>query len=163
MCPYDLLVKQDCFVSANCTDDSNCLSNKCFNNACIFNEENPIVYCTNEYSYNAFWNRRKSVMHCGKAPMDGCTEDKECGSNECIEGECMRGGGGPSESETAKGVIGGAIYLIIGIVVLVVLLIAICCYCFIKKHKKRNKIVKKKKKKKKKKKLNFLNYKKKKK
>jgi len=81
--------------------------------------------------------------------LDGCTEDKECGSNECVEGECITGGSGHIESETAKGVLGGVIFLTIGIVVLVVLLVIICCYCFIKKHKKRNKIVKKKKKKKK--------------
>ncbi|ORY36570.1 hypothetical protein LY90DRAFT_511466 [Neocallimastix californiae] len=134
-CHYDSLVKDECYSSKKCTIDSECLSNKCLNSTCIFNEENPIVYCTNEYSFNAFLNRRKSIMHCGKAPMDSCTEKKDCGSNVCVESYCGYGGGGPSDSETA-GSIYGLVWLGIGFVVFIVLIV-ICCCC-IKKHKKGN-------------------------
>ena len=50
----------DC--KTNCTTNLECLSNKCFNNKCIFNNENPIVHCDDIYDSNKI----SSYMYCGK-------------------------------------------------------------------------------------------------
>ncbi|KAG4096893.1 hypothetical protein H8356DRAFT_942043 [Neocallimastix lanati (nom. inval.)] len=52
-----------------CRNDSECLSNKCFDNYCIFNEEVPIV---------------SSNMCCSKPTDDICNNDDECSSKYCI-------------------------------------------------------------------------------
>jgi len=62
-----MLHDNEIYISINCSNDSDCLSNKCFNNYCIFNEKNPIVNCDDIYTGN-----RKSYMYCGKPADDIC-------------------------------------------------------------------------------------------
>ncbi|ORX49672.1 hypothetical protein BCR36DRAFT_412649 [Piromyces finnis] len=76
--------KKKCQVSLfyKCTSDSQCLTNKCIDGLCIFNEENPTEFCTSIYKFSIIFGRH-SYMHCGKAISDICKTDKECGSKSC--------------------------------------------------------------------------------
>jgi len=65
------------YLSYKCTSDSQCLTNKCIDGVCIFNEEDPTEFCTSIY-INLFI--RFSYMYCGKMIGDICKKDKECGS-----------------------------------------------------------------------------------
>jgi len=62
--PYN---NTDYYISYKCTTDSECLSNKCSNNYCVFNEETPIIHCDNIYIYNLHYLKR--IVHI-------CIEDK---------------------------------------------------------------------------------------
>ena len=44
-----------------CTSNSECLSDKCFNSFCVFNDENSIVHCNSIYR-----GGRRSYMYCDK-------------------------------------------------------------------------------------------------
>ncbi|ORX33469.1 hypothetical protein BCR36DRAFT_412123 [Piromyces finnis] len=58
-CSYDNIISGKCsdktcddygnYTYNTCKNDSECLSNKCFNNFCMFNEENPIDHCDDVY------------------------------------------------------------------------------------------------------------------
>jgi len=70
-CNYEKIELNDCaygvpydnsLVSVKCTFDSECLSNKCFNNHCVFNEETPIVHCDNIYSGPTLFRKANSYM-----------------------------------------------------------------------------------------------------
>ena len=80
----------DC--KTNCTTNLECLSNKCFNNKCIFNNENPIVHCDDIYDSNKI----SSYMYCGKAYLDTCNNNDECSSKSCDENYCLKQLLGPS-------------------------------------------------------------------
>jgi len=123
-------------ISFTCTSDLQCLTNKCFNNICIFNEENPIDFCADIYSYFLFYGAH-TYMHCGKAIGEMCKTDEECGSNRCLKnGECSSPIG-PSESD-------GAIEIFILLLTFNIIFILCCCCCIknliikIKKYKKIN-------------------------
>jgi len=80
--PYDeiKLEKPNCLEK--CTTDSQCLSNKCFYNCCVFNDETPIVHCDDIYSRPTLFKERSSYMHCGKAWKDSCKTNDECSSKK---------------------------------------------------------------------------------
>jgi len=113
-------------ISSKCTSDSQCLTNKCINNYCTFNEENPSEFCMDIYSY--FLIFRYSYMHCGKAISDACKKNKECASKICHNygnyGSCGTRGG-PSDSDGALQIV----YLGTSFIIFVIILIF---YCYIK-------------------------------
>jgi len=97
----------------NCTSNSQCLTNKCIDGVCIFNEENPFEFCTDIYINLFFF--RFSYMHCGKPINDICKKNKDCGSENCQLKEnintqseeyiCGMPPNGPSDSDAITGFI----------------------------------------------------------
>ncbi|ORX51030.1 hypothetical protein BCR36DRAFT_397246 [Piromyces finnis] len=77
--------KEECkiFISYKCNSDSQCLTNKCIDGMCIYNEENPTEFCTDVYINSIFG--RRSYRHCGKAIGDVCKRKRECASKECLK------------------------------------------------------------------------------
>lgn len=123
----------------NCTTNSDCLSNKCLKNVCVFNDENPIVHCDDIYL-----GGKKSYMHCGKPYYDTCKTDDECSSEICVdvcsskicddeEKVCNMQYKSPSDSEGAMGII----YSFYVMIIALFLLICCCCYSNCKKKKKK--------------------------
>jgi len=117
--------------SVECNNDSECLSNKCYKNHCMFNEEIPIVHCDNIYSDKLFLGK-SSYMYCGKPPNDSCIENDECSSKNCRDNMYQFQLDGPSDSDSIQTAFEG---LIIGGVSIIIIITAIiiCCYCY-KKH-----------------------------
>ena len=72
----------DIYISFRCNSDSQCLTNKCIDGYCIFNDKDPCEFCTDIYSNTLFFGRH-SYRHCGKAIGDSCKWNKECGSKKC--------------------------------------------------------------------------------
>jgi len=62
-----------------CTPDSQCLSNKCVDNHCVFNEVTPITRC---------YASSNSKMHGGRALNDICKSNGDCSTDYCNEGIC---------------------------------------------------------------------------
>jgi len=126
---YNKMYSNKTYVSINCSNDSDCLSNKCFNNYCIFNNETPIVHCDSIYTGN-----RKSYMYCGKPYEDYCNTNDECSSKNCnsISNYCLQPRNGPSDSDSA--VIIGYFYLfyIFLIIIMVIVVIFYFLYKFYK-------------------------------
>ncbi|ORX78048.1 hypothetical protein BCR32DRAFT_247470 [Anaeromyces robustus] len=119
----------ECCVSVQCEYDSQCLSNKCMNNHCIFNDNNPIEHCDSIYSYNQFLDRRTSYIHCGKPYLDSCENNDECSSKKCAENKiCLMQLDGPSDSEglIMKVYVGSAMFVII--IITIICLVVKCRY-----------------------------------
>jgi len=104
---YKISGGHDIIISYKCTSDSQCLTNKCIDGFCIFNEENPTEFCADIYINLLIF--RYSYMHCGKAIGDICKKDKDCGSKHCglitdlktwkVENYCGMPPEGPSDSD----------------------------------------------------------------
>ncbi|ORY54063.1 hypothetical protein LY90DRAFT_507942 [Neocallimastix californiae] len=60
-------------TSIRCTKDSQCFTNKCVNNICVFNENGDIKLCVDG--------------HCGRFMGDPCTTRDECAEGDC-DGVC---------------------------------------------------------------------------
>ncbi|ORX52629.1 hypothetical protein BCR36DRAFT_286464, partial [Piromyces finnis] len=77
---------------SKCTKDSQCLTNKCIDNYCRFNDEVIIIHCGEIASFNAFKNKYNTYTHthCGKLYGDTCNNDDECSSKSCTNGTCNR-------------------------------------------------------------------------
>ena len=121
-----------------CTTDSQCLSNKCIDNCCVFNEETPVVHCDNIYSYPTLFRDRSSYMHCGKAWRDTCKTDDECSSKICFDvGYCNMQMNGPKQSDGT----GPAIQFVALLFVSSIIIIIFCNYC-IKKYPKSKRYIK---------------------
>ncbi|ORX78030.1 hypothetical protein BCR32DRAFT_270279 [Anaeromyces robustus] len=119
----------ECCISIQCEYDSQCLSNKCMNNHCIFNDNNPIEHCDSIYSYNKFLDRRTSYIHCGKPYRDSCENNEECSSKKCAENKtCLMQLDGPSDSEgfDMKVYVGSAMFVII--IITIICLVVKCRY-----------------------------------
>ncbi|KAL6632291.1 hypothetical protein LY90DRAFT_521736 [Neocallimastix californiae] len=98
-------------ISFKCASDSQCLTNKCIDGYCIFNEENPVEFCTNIY-INLFIFKYL-YMHCGKAMFDICKKNSECASKNCINRSyCGFPSEEPSDSDDIQGMI-NLLYLIL--------------------------------------------------
>jgi len=116
-------------VSYECTTDSECLSNKCINNYCVFNEETPLVHCDDIYIQPSLFKKRSSYIYCGKAANDICENNDECSFKQCYDGICLQQEKGPSDSESM--ILLGYYYILlkyIGIIVFVIIVI----YFFVK-------------------------------
>jgi len=114
-----------------CTSDSQCLTNKCIDGVCIFNEENPTEFCTDIFTNLAMFSY--SYMHCGKAIGDICKKNKECGSKRCRKNNtCGYPPNGPSDSSDIIGII-NLIY--IAGIIFIIYIILCCCIESIMEHK----------------------------
>ena len=58
--------------SSICKYDSDCLSNKCVNKFCVFNDETPIVHCDDIYTEPGFLRFSSSYMYYGNPAGDSC-------------------------------------------------------------------------------------------
>jgi len=65
-----------------CKSNSDCLSNKCVNKHCTYNEEEPIIHCDDIYSSHWFIIKESSYMHCGKTMGYQCQVNDECSSKD---------------------------------------------------------------------------------
>jgi len=85
---YNNNCEKNVVISLDCTSNSQCLSNKCIDNVCVFNEYKPIDFCTTIYKRIIF-RIGYTYMHCGKMIGEPCIKNKECGSNNCLlDGIC---------------------------------------------------------------------------
>ncbi|OUM56997.1 hypothetical protein PIROE2DRAFT_18158, partial [Piromyces sp. E2] len=94
---YDYINSLDSACIEKCNKDSQCLSNKCYHNCCMFNDETPVVHCDDIYIPPYFFRERSSYMHCGKAYLDTCKTNEECSSKDCYDGICRMQKKGPHE------------------------------------------------------------------
>jgi len=124
----------DMIFSLICNNDSECLSNKCYKNHCMYNNETPIVHCDNIYSDKWFLGK-SSYMYCGKPPGDSCIENDECSSKNCRKNECQFQDDGPSDSDGVKTYIEGLIFFVILIVLVIIAIVICCCYFYKRIHK----------------------------
>jgi len=108
-----------------CTKDIQCLSNKCIDNYCRFNEDIPIIHCEEIPSYNFFHNDYYSYIHCGKLFRENCNTNDECSSMLCGKGTCSKMTN--KYSDNINSVYSVSI-IIIGTFLL--LIIACCCSCY---------------------------------
>jgi len=145
-CSYDDIELNRCFneknidginYSLNCNNDSECLSNKCYENHCVYNEETPIVYCSDIYTDKLFVGK-SSYMYCGKPERNPCEERDECSSRQCVKNRCSGPSGGPSDSDSIQtGLEGLIIFGGIFIIIIIILIIVCCCWC-IKRRRNKN-------------------------
>ncbi|KAL6628891.1 hypothetical protein U3516DRAFT_535315 [Neocallimastix sp. 'constans'] len=99
-CPREEIISGES-LSLECKNNTDCLSDKCIDNHCVFNDEAPIVHCDDIYE-SSFSNGRSSFMHCGKPYRDTCKTNDECSSMDCLEeGICNMQTKGPSDTEHA--------------------------------------------------------------
>ena len=110
------------YIYYTCTSDSQCLTNKCIDHICIFNEENPIEFCTDIYKYFPILliPISYSYMHCGKSIGEFCKTNNECGSKRCFDGFC-----GPAREPSETD---GLIEFILEIYILIIIIILFCIY-----------------------------------
>lgn len=109
-----------------CKTDLQCLSNKCINNHCIFNEKEPIIHCDNIYSFNVIFNKRKYYMYCGKPLYEPCNDNDECSSKKCNAiGLCSKQQEGPDYNEELKHIF--VMFLINGFFLIIILIIYRYC------------------------------------
>jgi len=119
-------------ISFRCISDSQCLTNKCINNICIFNEKNPYEYCSNIYRFSFILGGGRSYMYCGKEVDDICKNNNDCGTKHCIDKRICGEAHQPSESD-------GLGEIIILMYLFFIFIILCCCYCiyFIIKHRRK--------------------------
>jgi len=112
--------------SSICKNDSDCLSNKCVNNFCVFNDETPIEHCDDIYTEPGFLRFRSSYMYCGKAAGDSCKDNNECSSKKCLSNICNTQYKGSNDNEGATTVL-SVIFVIIGIIIMFICFMCCCC------------------------------------
>lgn len=137
-CTYDEIKKNACpsteningkSVSLECKNNKDCLSDKCVDNHCVFNDEAPMEHCDDIYVPD-FFKGGNSYMHCGKPYRDTCTYNNECSSKECLkEGICNMQTKSPNEGQCIGTSIGLGSVLIFVIVIITILCICLNCYC----------------------------------
>ncbi|OUM60305.1 hypothetical protein PIROE2DRAFT_13962 [Piromyces sp. E2] len=128
--------------SKECSNDSQCLSNKCIKGHCIYNEDNPVVECqyvrTRHNAY-PFGDPKGYKMQCGLPYGYECKSNDGCSSYNCNNGVC--GTEDDSGCHSTCG-IGQSIVFAYGVVPLVILFILIsCCICCSRYHNKNKKEV----------------------
>jgi len=119
-----------------CNNDLECLSNKCMNNFCVFNEASPVVHCDYQYHFNTF-KEPTTDMYCGKANGDTCNDNDECSSMNCDQQYhfCSENLSHPSESRImAEGFFNYILIIIliiagiIGLCIIGCITVYCCCY-----------------------------------
>jgi len=96
ICTDKMIVRNVCF-GIECNTDSDCLSNKCANKHCVYNQEEPVMHCDSVYSFGSIFVDDKLYMHCGKAWGYDCQSDDECSSQKYNNG-CTQQIIGPPEN-----------------------------------------------------------------
>jgi len=125
-CNYDDIIINKCHYITKCNSDNECLSNKCYKNHCMFNNETQIIRCDNIYMGPTLFNERSSYMHCGKPFNEKCNNNNECSSKKCVNSYCNQQNNGPNESE-------GMIVMIYLIILIFILIIFFFIYIIIYK------------------------------
>jgi len=115
-------------VYHTCNSDIECLSNKCLDNHCVFNEETPIIHCDDIYKPPFLFKSRSSYIYCGKAFQDTCKNNNECSSKLCTNNTCGMQLDGPSDSEGFRDTLISEIIIFIIIIIIIIIFITICCY-----------------------------------
>ncbi|OUM57614.1 hypothetical protein PIROE2DRAFT_70044 [Piromyces sp. E2] len=113
-----------------CDKDSDCFSNKCTKGVCTLNEKAELTQCMDNYNYN-YGNEvihfsYKISMNCGKAAHVKCSEDSECASNNCKDGECNNDNYKPMKESHA---LLYSLLIIGGLVLVLIICIYLCCRC----------------------------------
>ncbi|ORX42579.1 hypothetical protein BCR36DRAFT_226764, partial [Piromyces finnis] len=105
-----------------CSYDSECLSNKCYKNHCVYNDdESPIVHCCDVYSDKWFLGK-SSYMYCGKPPENPCEKGSECSSKHCSNKRCDSvQDDGPSDSDGIQTAIEGLIICSVIFTIIIIL------------------------------------------
>ena len=111
-CTYDNAILGNCpnitktiegkYYSTICTENSDCLSDRCVNGFCVFNDLNPVICCVNVYTFTWLSGKPDSHIHCGKALNEPCHSNDECSSEICSKnGLCLFSNYTPSDSDGA--------------------------------------------------------------
>jgi len=132
-CTYDDIKIKKCNVLKNCTIDSECLSNKCFDNRCVFNNETSIIHCDAIYTPSTLFKKKSSYMYCGKPYGETCINNDECSSKKCNMNNFRKQTEGPSDSDGVQGL---SIVFIMFIILIIVAIIGICYNFYYNKYKK---------------------------
>jgi len=135
-CTYDDIKSNKCIFMEKCKTDSQCLSNKCFDKYCVFNDETPVVHCDNIYTRATLFKEKSSYMYCGKAWRDSCKTNDECSSKVCYDGTCTEQKNGPDESDGFNIAIEACIFVS---EILIVIIICCCCFCCCRNIYRKNK------------------------
>jgi len=129
--------------SKECTVDSECLSNKCLEGHCCFNEDNPITECQyvrTVHNDPLFGDPKGYRMQCGLPRGDKCNSNDDCSSYNCEKYNNKKTCGYPDDSgcysTCGLGRILFFLYAIIIIIIVSICVCCICCICYIRK--KRN-------------------------
>jgi hypothetical protein len=136
-CNIQAAQNNDC-PSMECNTDSDCLSNKCVNKHCVFNNKEPMIHCEDIQGPDFLFIKGELYMHCGKAWGDFCSSNDECSSKRCDDG-CL-----PNTNEyyysreyrIGYGFIFGVIFACILIFISAMGLTICCCHFFTKERKK---------------------------
>jgi len=121
-----------------CKADSECLTNKCFKDVCVDNDEVDIEICQFIYHYHFFTISSSYDFTCGKLIGYSCKSNSECASNHCFDGECYQ----PKDTDSTMESLGSYLFyggvLILLFVTFIVVGCLYCC-CFKKRRKNKNK------------------------
>ncbi|KAL6588336.1 hypothetical protein LY90DRAFT_517736 [Neocallimastix californiae] len=135
---YSLKTNEGDRLYFKCNTDSDCLSNKCLNYVCIFNEQTSLTGCNSYTPPRSIFGSGRIYMHCGKLEGARCTTDDECSWDSCREDmnvSTCRWIGFPnfSSRNDQKGV-NPVIPIIVGFIIMIMVISifnGICCYyCF---------------------------------
>jgi len=118
-----------------CNSNLECLSNKCIDNHCVFNEETPIVHCDDIYTPPFLFKSKGSYMYCGKAYKDTCKDNNECSSKICKNNTCDMQIVGPIEGQGFfRDTLITEIIIFVVLILIIIICICICCRCYRKKY-----------------------------
>ena len=126
ICTDKMIERNVCF-GVECNADSDCLSNKCANKHCVYNQEEPVMHCDSVYSFGSIFVDDKLYMHCGKAWGYDCQSDDECSSQKCNNGCTQQIIGPPEDNKHIGYEIALVVFLIWILPVGIIIGISICC------------------------------------
>ncbi|ORX77755.1 hypothetical protein BCR32DRAFT_328785 [Anaeromyces robustus] len=72
-----------------CFNDSNCITNMCYNSTCVLNKNYRVEECVDNYYYNHWIFSYRSKVNCGLGEHEICSKDSDCASNVCAR--CEKG------------------------------------------------------------------------
>jgi len=134
----------DLCTSKECTADSECLSNKCLEGHCCFNEENPITECQyvrTVHNERLFGDPKGYRMQCGLPRGDKCNSNNDCSSYNCETYNNKSICGYPDDSGCRSMCgMGRLIFTFFYLPIIIAVFCCVCCciYCTSHFEKKRN-------------------------
>ena len=128
-------------VSTDCKTDTQCFSNKCFNNTCTYNENANVVRCDPVYEVQKTLLSESYTLnvYCGRMLGEYCTKNTDCSYKSCGDNRCQVNNYVPYVNGLDLAF--RRLYFLAGIII--TLIIICCCCCYVKSHKKNNINVKK--------------------
>jgi len=122
-------------ISTDCKTDTQCYSNKCFNNTCTYNVEANVERCNLLYTHPTLFSTVKEYMKCGRMIGESCTKNSDCSSNIC-DGNCYYNSYKPSESDSFM--LGLPNFCLkVGFSILLIIILFCSGYCFRKWYEKK--------------------------